>query len=488
MPPSPCTHHRQLAPALAEVAVTGFVAAGGHAAVGLRRERVEHAARAAHLLAQQRRRRVHVREQRHEAAVVRGDVVAVLAHRRVVQRRQQHQRRQVPRVRRRERPQARRRRARVRVTRDDNRVGAGAGVGAGVGARARALGGARVGPARARAPVRAYVQPYGRGAQAPPRRHDLEGLGALDLIQQRAELGPDVLERAGAVLAPHRGQDVLQERARQRPHELLQRRVGVAAGAVILSRRPRRRRRRGCGAVAKRLCDDALEVAPPRRQARPVRVRRALEREEQRVQHARADGYPAAAPPRGVVDAAHGLVEQRQRHPVRRVLEPRHVHDKAHVPRRLVTADGREMPRSRLAQRGPVVTRNENAVALNVSRGRRRAHGVSKVRLRRARGVLEARLRAVAARKRGEAVESDALFLYNIERLAAIQHGLVVESPRTLPRLARVHAHGVQHHDQRTQTTVSGLVLRAEVLGDVEKALHVPGVHSRSEQPATFYG
>eukprot|EP00968_Pinguiococcus_pyrenoidosus_P004543 scaffold301_cov243-Pinguiococcus_pyrenoidosus.AAC.48 len=176
----------------------------------------------------------------------------------------------------------------------------------------------------------------------------------------------------------------------------------------------------------------------------------------------------------------HGIEDGRQRHPVRRILEARHVHHKHHVGSRVVAPNGAEMPSPGLLQLLAIVGADQHSFSLYIGRTRGAEDDFSELLDGGAFGVGHAGVRAVATRQTRELGQRDALLADHLQRLAAVQHRLVEEAPRALPRPARIHSHGVQHHDQRAEATVRRLVLRPKVLRQRKEALHVSRLRKTS--------
>jgi hypothetical protein len=79
---------------------------------------------------------------------------------------------------------------------------------------------------------------------------------------------------------------------------------------------------------------------------------------------------------------------------------------------------------------------------------------------------------AGAVREAGDLAEGDALGLDLVERLAAVEHGLIEPPPGALPSAAWVDGERVEHDGERGEAAEGGLGLRLEAGDEGEESLH----------------
>jgi len=189
---------------------------------------------------------------------------------------------------------------------------------------------------------------------------------------------------------------------------------------------------------------------------------------------ARRDLQQAALLARLCVHLSHRLQQQRQRHPVWRVFEPRDVHDKHEISERVVASDGGEVPRAGLRQRSSRVGRDQHRLLILPfgcacacacvracvcvrNRGQRRRasfpHNLSKAllaELRRVESVTRGTLALCQACQLGKC---DSLLSDNVQVFAAVKHALIEPPPHALPYTFWIQQQRVEAHGQRALWT-----------------------------------
>mmetsp|Transcript_13122 Transcript_13122/g.36990 ORF Transcript_13122/g.36990 Transcript_13122/m.36990 type:complete len:230 (-) Transcript_13122:145-834(-) len=197
------------------------------------------------------------------------------------------------------------------------------------------------------------------------------------------------------------------------------------------------------------------------------------------VQRGRLEEHAAPWLARVWVVPLHCLPHVLQAHPVRGVLETSDIENEHRVQLLAVSSDGAVVPVAGLLELLAGVGDDQGLLVGRASS--RRTHEAAEFFECPAPFEVLDNARAIALGEAEPFRHGDAGLLYLIERGAAVQHGLVVPAPRPLPNAPAVHLQGVEHHDQRGDAAVSGLVLRAVLLREAKVAHHVALCHGLHE-------
>ena len=181
----------------------------------------------------------------------------------------------------------------------------------------------------------------------------------------------------------------------------------------------------------------------------------------------------------------HRLPQQRQRQPVRRVLEACDVEHQHRVGDGVVATDRREVAVARLPQRPAGVADAQDTPGGGGAFAR---DELPKDLLRRLGSARRLDSEPLALCEAHPLVKGQPALGDLVKVDAAVEHLRVVPSPRPLPQLARIHLECVQSGDQRAEPAECRLGLGLEDLGQREEGLHRAERECRLGQRATVRG